>query len=86
MHVGREKISYMLKCSCKTTSNREPMKEYPKASDMFNIFEFSFNPNKVSTNNKNIAKYGDFLLHIGCHFFWTFAISPGGRTSWVLSG
>lgn len=69
MYVGRKKILYILKFSCKTTSNTEPIKDYPKASDMFNIFEFSFNPNKDSTNNKNTVKYGDFLSHIGCHFF-----------------
>ena len=69
IYVGREKVPYMVKIRCKTTSNTEHVKDYPKASDMFSIFEFSFNPNKFSTNNKNIVKYGDFLSHIGCHFF-----------------
>lgn len=69
VYVGERKFFTYLNLAVKPHRTQSLSKHYPKASDMFNIFEFSFNPNKDSTNNKNTVKYGDFLSHIGCHFF-----------------
>lgn len=70
LYVGRKKILAYLNLAVKLAHRIQSLsKIILKLLEVFNIFEFSFNPNKDSTNNKKYCEIWRFSFSYWVSFF-----------------